>query len=83
MSHKDFMDQQDAIQKAYRAGKRTVTIEGVKYNIVKFTRNASFTVGGETKRRKESWLRANRADGQLTPVFVVEMSAQSNLRSKA
>lgn len=70
------------IQKARRAGRKSVMLHGKKFSIIRQVRNVTTKIGGESKRFREVWLVARRADGTLLPVLSVEERPGENVRSK-
>lgn len=72
----------DLIRKVWRRGRKTVEINGVKYNIRRQDKPVVFTSGGVSHKRTESWLVCKRVDGALVPTYSVEMVKDGNLRSK-
>ena len=75
----------DAIRKAYRAGKRMITLTihdtEVDLKIRKLVKPVSFISGGVEYRRNKSWLIAEPADGSLVPTLSIEFKFQGNMRS--
>lgn len=71
----------EAVRKAYRAGRKTIEIDGRKMTITRKDKNVVFNAGGEQHRRKESWLVLKPADGKLVPIIQIELKNGANLRS--
>jgi len=75
----------DKIRKAFRAGRKTIVIEGNKFTMSLLKRPVSFetTVRGEKKqtKRTEQWLVLNQVGGGIT-AQIEYPKANSNLRSK-
>jgi hypothetical protein len=80
----------NAIRRAWKAGKRTVTIDGVELKIKRVDRTVQFTTGaqygkmdtGTHHKRKESWLVASPMDKRkVVPLYNVEYEPGKNFRS--
>lgn len=75
----------DQIRQAWNSGKKTVTIDGVLYNIVKQSKQKGFTFNGETHQQVEEWLVATVPEGAASGrMFSVEAvpGKNSRLRTK-
>jgi hypothetical protein len=79
----------EKIRKAYRGGRKTVTIEGVKHSIARLDRKVTFTVTnklGEKQeiKRTESWLTIKpvKESGGIAVAQIPYPKRDSNVRSK-
>lgn len=77
----------EAIRKTWRGGRKTIQLWNGKtwdtFNISRQDKPVSFSTGGITVKRTESWLVAKPADGRLVPTYNVEYKRLANLRSAA
>jgi hypothetical protein len=72
---------QNKIRKAFRAGRRKITIGDHTFNITREDKDVNFMAGGELHSQKESWLVVTLSDS-FTPRASFELEEQGNLRSR-
>lgn len=71
-----------AIQKAFRAGRRRIEIDGAVFRMERKDRKVEFISGGERQKRTEKWIVVTPISGAHVPVYNVELTETCNLRSK-
>jgi hypothetical protein len=74
-------DAGDMIRKAWRAGKRTITIDGVEFYLFEQVKKFRTREDGKKVEFTESWIIANPVDKRhMVPVYSVEKVAGKNSR---
>jgi hypothetical protein len=63
---------------AFRAGKKSIEVDGRKFLLIHQKRNVNATISGKTHRFKEEWLVVKPEDG-FVPVYSFELKNNSRV----
>lgn len=70
------------IRKAWQAGKKEVTIDGVRMKLRRDDHKVNVRIDDKTVQKTETWLVATPAqDGRFAPVYNVELKPGTNTRT--